>query len=397
MTRVPLTLLPCTKAKPSHARFGRGGQEGDYWSPEVKRETRDPGLARAKPLGDGATGRYGGGSGLDLTSGRRPFLAAAKAYLEDVKPYYRESTLQRAARDLRVIDHDLRALRKMGRIPTTNPQRLSELEIGELLLWWKTRPSRNGRTLDPSSQAHLLKVLGNLLGWCGNPVLDMMRKRKHVRFPRELRKPIAILDPMDLDRLRRGAESLPDWEGCVARFLVAFLPATGLRPKEVRLARREDIDLERWTIGIAHPKGEGSWAPSGVEAPILPFAQEAVFDFLEGRRAYLEAEEHEALIPLRRCDGSLTYWSEPLLRKLKGKLAKASGVRFHLKTFRATFAQMAKNRGAAIEAVSRALRHKTTKTTEEFYARIRADDAFSELRRVFEKPDVRAVPKTHSE
>jgi hypothetical protein len=36
-----------------------------------------------------------------------------------------------------------------------------------------------------------------------------------------------------------------------------------------------------------------------------------------------------------------------------------------------------------IEAVSRSLRRSNTRTTEQYYARIRADDAFAELERDF--------------
>ncbi len=83
-----------------------------------------------------------------------------------------------------------------------------------------------------------------------------------------------------------------------------------------------------------------------------------------------------------------------MLRGLKAKLARTSGVRFSMKTFRATFAQMANDKGAAIEMAPRAMRHGSTKTTERFYARIRADDAFRELERVFENPAVNDLPKT---
>lgn len=69
---------------------------------------------------------------------------------------------------------------------------------------------------------------------------------------------------------------------------------------------------------------------------------------------------------------------------------------FSLKTFRATFAQAAKDRGVPIEAISRALRHKTTRTTEAFYARIRADDAFHELEVGFARPDIRMTPPSLS-
>lgn len=78
-----------------------------------------------------------------------------------------------------------------------------------------------------------------------------------------------------------------------------------------------------------------------------------------------------------------------MLRKMKADLERESGVRFLLRTFRPTFAQRAKDAGVQIEAVSRALRHSSTRTTEAYYARLRADDAFRELERAFERPVVR--------
>ena len=71
---------------------------------------------------------------------------------------------------------------------------------------------------------------------------------------------------------------------------------------------------------------------------------------------------------------------------------KAEGVAFSLKTFRATFCQRSIDGGARIEAVSRALRHGSTRTTEAYYARIRADDAFHEIGKAFTRPRVRTEP-----
>lgn len=64
-------------------------------------------------------------------------------------------------------------------------------------------------------------------------------------------------------------------------------------------------------------------------------------------------------------------------------LRKASGVNMNLQECRATFAQWAKDRGVSIEAVSRALRHRSTKTTEAYYARMTPENAFRELREAF--------------
>ncbi len=161
--------------------------------------------------------------------------------------------------------------------------------------------------------------------------------------------------------------------------LVSFMPATGLRAKEVRLALFEDLDLESWTIGVAHPKGERSWASEGHRTVILPSAEAAVQDFLRDRAAFLDGRSSEWLILAQWADGELP-WSEASFRKMVADLVEASGVRFSLKDFRSTFAQVAKDHGASIESVSRAMSHRGTKTPEAYYARISPKAAFRELR-----------------
>ena len=182
-------------------------------------------------------------------------------------------------------------------------------------------------------------VLDGFLQWCGNPAISNLRRKRHVRLPRAVATPIRVLNDEDLERLLRCAEGVEGWPGIVSRFLVAFLPATGLRPKEIRLARLRDLELDKGRILVSHPKGEGSWAAADY-APILSFAREAVTDYLVERTAYLDGRESDSLIPYCRASGEIGPWSAAMLRKLKADLQERSGVSFKgLKTFRATFAQ----------------------------------------------------------
>jgi len=319
---------------------------------------------------------------------RTSFPKAVSAYLDAMKPYYQASTIERYGRDLRTAYRDLSALGL-----AKSPNALSEADIEALLYRWKTRPSRFGGVMAPSSQEKLLVVLDGFLQWCGNPVISNLRRKRHVRLPRAVATPIRVLDDEDLERLRRGAEGIEGWPGTVARFLVAFLPATGLRPKEIRLARLRDLELDKGRILVSHPKGEGSWAAPDY-APVLSSAREAVMDYLAERAAYLGGQDCEWLIPYRRVSGEIGPWSAAMLRKLKADLQERSEVSFRgLKTFRATFAQRAIDAGARIEAVSRAMRHGSTKTTERYYARIRADDAFAEIERALARPALRVEAK----
>jgi len=312
---------------------------------------------------------------------RTSFAAASKAYLEAMRPYYQLSTLEWWRRNLNTIRRDLKALVGSGQIGTETPSRIGEREIGALLLRWKER-------LDVSTQEKYLMTLAGFLEWCGNPIVSIMRRRKHVRFPHGPTKPVRVLDADELARIATVIEGMDGWPGSVARFLVGFLPFTGLRPKEIRLARVRDLDLAKDRMLVAHPKGEGAWASPDF-APVPPAARPALDDLLAARTAYLDGAECEWLVPYRRVSGEIGPWSDPMLRKLKGEIARASGVVFSLKTFRATFAQTLSDRGVPIEKVSRALRHSSTETTEAFYARIRASDAFRDISKAFDLPEVR--------
>ena len=79
----------------------------------------------------------------------------------------------------------------------------------------------------------------------------------------------------------------------------------------------------------------------------------------------------------------LQYWSDAMWGKMKADAEEWAGTRFRIQDLRATFAQMCKDRGASIESVSRALRHRSSRTTELYCARIRPEKAFLELEGLF--------------
>jgi integrase len=306
-------------------------------------------------------------------------------YLDAMRAYLSDGTRSRKARNLRTIHRDLEAL---GLAKT--PLAITEGDVETLLAYWKKRECRRRHKgpLDRSTIAKYLNDFDGFLAWCGNSTIANLRRKYRRLLPKATSKPIVVLDEDDLERLRRAAETIDGWRGVVARFIVVFMPNTGLRPKEFRLARLEDVDLKRWQLRVSHPKGEDAWAVPDF-APILPPARDALHEFLVEREAFLAGETCETLVPYRCKGGLLVPWDDAVLHKLKAELARASGVDFSLKSFRATFAQSLKDRGVRGEAVSRAMRHASTLTTERYYARLRASDAFREIERAFEKPFVR--------
>ncbi len=69
-----------------------------------------------------------------------------------------------------------------------------------------------------------------------------------------------------------------------------------------------------------------------------------------------------------------------MLGKVKSELQRLSGIKFSLQVFRATLARMARDRNVSIEAVSKALRHRDTKITERWYARMTTSRLLMSLR-----------------
>jgi integrase len=305
-------------------------------------------------------------------------------------------TLQTMERGFRTIHGAFLELRKKGRVSTTNPGRLTKDDIAAFLEWMRTRRTRHGDSLAHATQANYMDYLNGFLRFENNWVIDQMRKLHYVRFPQKVTAEVRILPESRVEEIRSKLRTMPGYEGAVARFMVAMYAYSGLRRSELRRARLEDLSTDTWTIIVTHPKGESSWAVSA-PAQILPPARVTVIDFLRERDHYLAGFGItccEALVP-KVTEGVADYWTDGMWGKIKARAERQCGIKFRMQTLRASFGQMCIDWGGRPDAVSRALRHKTTRTTELYYARIRPDHAFRLLEEAFDSahPEKRPAPK----
>lgn len=368
----------------SGVHVGSASDDGERSLAGQQHESRQlPANAGAEtPVGKGATGkRHRRGRKRKARSvGRYPFLEASNAYLEFVRPFVAELTAKERGRKLRMI---ARALADRG--ITTHPAKWGEREIGAFVGWMK----ESG--FEPEYQAKLVQYVRGLLRFAGNPVLERMTGARIVRLPRKAEKPVYAKSDAWYAETMAKLEGLSNWGAEAVRFALAFYYTTGLRVKELRLARLADLDTERWTLTIEHPKGEGAWASAGERIAIFPSVRPNVLDFLEARARRLrdlgfDPSRSEALIP----NDIGSFYSEAGWRKRRLKTFREAGIeRANFRILRPSFAQRLKDRGAPIEAVSKALRHSSTATTERFYARIRTERAWDDLERVWEAPVLR--------
>jgi integrase len=250
----------------------------------------------------------------------------------------------------------------------------------------RTHPGKCGKGIRGSTQENYFGYLVGLFRWTENPVVVELETSRIVRLPRREPPEVVVLSETELERLQNRLEAMPGWNGCVARFMVAMYAYTGLRRSELRLANMADLDTKNWRIKVVHSKVQSGWLSPAAVVTILPPARKEVMDFLKERKKYLLSHglrECKPLIPRVLRDGSVGYWTDAMWGKVKGEAQRQAGVSFQIRHLRATFAQMCRDRGASIEAVSRVLRHRSILTTEVYYARMRPDDAFRELEKLF--------------
>lgn len=310
--------------------------------------------------------------------GRYPLIEIGMRYMERRKAFLAVTTYEDLVRKVRYLSGVFVQLKGEGKVKTTNPAKMSREDIGSFIEHMRKTASQN-------YLAAITRFLKQLCEYSGNNVFAQMNAEGE-QLPKKVPKDLKSLSEDDLERLRIAAESIEGWTGEVARFITAMYPYTGLRASELRLAHIDDLDTERWTIFVRHPKGEQRYARQRT-AIILPPARKAVLRFLEARKERLLEHGYknfDALIPAW-WGGKFDFYEPSNFHRIKARievLTAQSGkpIKFQLKTFRDTYCQINIDRKPEnLSAVSVSMGHATTRTTESHYGRLRNEKALRDL------------------
>lgn len=325
--------------------------------------------------------------------GRYPFITYAMRYLDTIGGVYSDATVKELDRRMRRMAKDFQSLKEQGAIDTCDPARMGEKEVS---IYLKLLRSRG---LSDTGQRHNISALRSVLLYCGNPVIDKMKIRYRQMFPTGRSRRYPPMEKKDIDEIHEKAETAEGWRRLQAYALVLLALNSGLRTKELRLARVGDLDRVNWTIVVRHPKGEGKYGQERV-VPILPRARRVLLRYLKVRADMVSRRMpmNEALFPALGDRGDGIYSNNKMLA-LKSIVEAETGASFDFRTCRRTFGQMCVDSGVNVESVSLLLGHTTTKTTEGYYCRKREDVALREVFEVFEpkKPESAIKPLIESE
>jgi len=306
-----------------------------------------------------------------------------RAYLDGIQSTVGKATLRERESKLLYLLEVMLELRLC-----TDPRDIGKDEIDALVMWMR------GKNLGLSYQAKLWQYLRGFLEYVGNNILDAMKARGQWKPPKRAYRPVTVKDGSWFSDTVSKLANETGWRPRMVLAATAIYYHTGLRPKELRLAALRDLDLQRWTLTIRHPKGEGSWAVDGERVRLFPEVRPFVLDYLDFRSARMcqldvDPARVEPLFP-NEMGG---YYSDTGWRMARYKVFRGIDIDANYKVLRASFAQKLKDNGAPIENVSVALRHKTVATTEQFYARVRTERAWDALEELWSRPEVRVERK----
>jgi len=316
--------------------------------------------------------------------GRYPFMTAVNDYLALMKDVLKETTLKEYERRYRRMHKDLLILEQSRKISTTNIKKMREEDVLAYLA------SLRARGMKDTGIAHNVDALAAIMRFMGNNALERAKLRSPQHFPR-FSKPrydpisntdrAAILDAADL------VQNI-DWKRMQAYAIAIAGICTGLRPGELRKAKIGDLDLKKGILHAEEVKGKDRYGEprnAAIHPSGLPFLRR----YAEVRNSIVVKKDptNEYLFPAiwDSKTGGDGCFSQQSLSRMRRIVSDETGVSFDGRACRRTFGQVCIDSGVPLDAVSRMMGHKTTKTTETYYCRRSNDAAIQEAQRIWGK------------
>lgn len=301
----------------------------------------------------------------DLRSARlgpKPFRTGISFYVVRKEAYLTKNTIEENSRKLLMFADVFEELKKIKRVRSTDPRHVSELDIEAFLIWMKNRGIKN------TTKKKYISLLDSYFGFFGNHVISDMRRQNKLNFPtKSQQNDVEFIEEEDLQKIFSRIDDYPGYRGIILRGYFSLIFGIAGRPKEIMNGLVEDLDLDGELFFIRHPKGEGSWGKNEyvpiIRGDMIPYLER----FLKERKAYLDSINVQSDYLFANPQHGRAYSSKSI-RKYKEEIENKTGVSFKLKDFRSTYATLTyKHAPAMKEAISKQMRHESSKTTDRYY------------------------------
>ncbi len=299
------------------------------------------------------------------------FMQRVDEYFEEYSGVYTTSTIRERRRQYVRMDRDVvAALLSDGMISSGDPTDWTVKDAKEIAVAIKA-----GTTYGRNYVARLEGSMNILCKFCLNQCFEHAKYRYPTLFPKKREERREPLSPDKFARImeycNREGQGFGDLRSSA---IVTLSICGGLRPYEVRFVKASGMDLGRATVYVDVVKGGDSY---GVKrhVPLHPDAEYILDRFMtefreRGFKGYL-----------------FQYKGAPIsgsaVRKHVDKVREGCGISFSLSDCRATWGQLLKDEGADLDTVSLLLGHKSTATTNKYYANMREAPAIENVRRIW--------------
>ena len=305
--------------------------------------------------------------------GRYPFRHASNEYLQAHYGLMATSTYDERSRRYRRMAKDIEGLFEDGRITSPDPAKFTPEDIKEFYLLLKSRKlSQNGI-------AHEITALKSICLFRENNAVDVCREKYPIMKGRLPTFRLNTTPRHTFYTIIDTGNKYEDSYQHLRNFAVVLFPyCAGLRPVEMQHARIENLDLDTGTIYVDVVKGQGSYGEPR-HIPILPEFMGILRKFVKVRNARFGGTGY--LFP--NPDGKPL--STNSLRKYKDAVQKAVSYEFDFREGRRTFGQILVDAGASVEDVAVIMGHRTSRTTENYYARRTQQSAVANVFNILER------------
>ena len=283
------------------------------------------------------------------------------------------------------MEREFQLLHSLGIVSTTSPKRMTVDDISAYYEYLKTKAGRGSPNISIDSIKKDLIDLDKLCSFEENNCVSIFKKKCPALSKGQSSARLPVFTDEEFDSIVRHSNDVELTDGAMIRAyaLIALYLGAGLRTVEAVNARADQIRFGDGvaTIHLTVVKGRDSYGQPR-DAYIIPRFIPIIEKYLAWRRSYLEFNGRDCEYMFFSLDG-FEMLSDKTIRQIRNKAEEDLGIRFDGRKCRRSYGQYLLDHNVDLEVVSSLMGHSTTKTTEEYYARIRSHMAIRRAQKQF--------------